>query len=65
MVSIQFVRQSDAISTVSIPVSQPTDEDHSSAQETKVSLTSWLSDDCSSDYPQAVQQYRSKFQTIT
>lgn len=62
MVSLQFIRQSNAISTVSIPVSQPTAEEFAKAEETKVSLTSWLSDDSSSDYPKAVQQYLSQVQ---
>ena len=62
MVSLQYVRQSNVISTASMPVVQQPAGEPSRTQETKVSLTSWLSDDSSSDYPEAVQQYLSQVQ---
>ena len=57
MVSLQHIRQSNAVSAVSTLTQHQAPTESAQTEGTKVSLTSWLSDDASLNYPETVQQY--------
>ena len=57
MVSIQHIRPTQSVSAVNTHTQHQAVTESTQTEETKVSLTSWLSDDASSNYPETVQQY--------
>lgn len=57
MVSLKHVHQSTTASTVNVLTKGMSPEEPSGVVGAKVSFVSWLSDESSSDYPEAVQQY--------
>ncbi|MDX5408549.1 MAG: hypothetical protein LPK11_16115 [Chromatiaceae bacterium] len=57
MVSLQHIQQSHSVPAVNTHTPHQAATESALAEGTKVSLTSWLSDEASSNYPETVQQY--------